>query len=410
MVNTLTVIMAGGRGERLYPLTKEKAKPAVTFGGIYKIIDFTLSNCLNSGVRQIYLLTQYSSITLDRHIRTGWASLFKQEMGEFIESVPPQYRTAEGWYVGNADAVYQNINLLERHKPKRVLLLSGDHVYKMNYHEMLAFHEKSGAEVTVGAVELDKESAKHMGVIDIDADFRISGFVEKVPDPPTIPGDPTKCLVSMGVYVFNTAKLVREAIRDSKQAGSVHDFGRNVLPDMIRRKEKVFAHIFKDENRKVYKYWRDIGSIDSYYDANIDLVSVEPLFNLYDAEWPIRTYHEQNPPAKTVFDYGHEGRVGSAFNSIVSPGCIISGGRVYRSVLSPRVRVNSYSLVTDSILMNEVEVGRGARVHRAIVCDGVTIPPGMQIGVNQSEDAARFTVTNRGITVIPEGIVLVPAR
>lgn len=409
MTHTLTVIMAGGRGERLYPLTKEKAKPAVTFGGIYKIIDFTLSNCLNSGIRQIYLLTQYSSVTLDRHIRTGWSSLFKQEMGEFIESVPPQYRTAEGWYVGNVDAVYQNINLLQRHKPERVLLLSGDHIYKMNYHEMIAFHKNCGAEVTVGAVEMDKESARHMGVVNLDADFRIREFLEKVPDPPTIPGDPTKCLVSMGVYVFNTAKLVRETIRDSKQKDSVHDFGRNVLPHLIARKEKVFAYIFKDENKKVYKYWRDIGAIDSYYDANMDLISVEPLFNLYDAQWLIRTYQGQNPPAKTVFAYEHEGRVGAVYDSIVSPGCIISGGRVYRSVLSPRVRINSYSLVADSVLMDGVQVGRGARVHRAIVCDDVQIPPGMQIGTNPTEDAARFTVTRRGVTVVPEGIVLVPS-
>ncbi|MBM3324993.1 MAG: glucose-1-phosphate adenylyltransferase [Calditrichaeota bacterium] len=405
-MNTLTLLMAGGRGERLYPLTKEKAKPAVTFGGIYRIIDFTLSNCLNSGIREIYLLTQYSSITLDRHIRSGWSTVFRHELGEFIESVPPQHRTAEGWYVGNVDAVYQNINLLERHKPQRVLLLSGDHVYKMNYRDMIAFHEKMGAEVTVAVVELDKESAKQMGVVNIGSDSRVKEFLEKVPDPPTIPDDPMKCLVSMGVYVFDTARLVREAIRDSKQKDSIHDFGRNVLPHLISRQEKVFAHIFKDENRKVYKYWRDIGTIDSYYDSNMDLISVEPLFNLYDTEWPIRTYYGQYPPAKTVFTYEHEGRVGATFDSIISPGCIISGGRVYRSILSPRVRINSYSLVTDSILMEGVEIGRGARVHRAIICDGVKIPAGMQIGVNPSEDAAKFTVTPRGITVIPEGIML----
>jgi glucose-1-phosphate adenylyltransferase len=387
-------------------LTKEKAKPAVTFGGIYKIIDFTLSNCLNSGIREIYLLTQYSSVSLDRHIRSGWSSVFRHELNEFLESVPPQHRTAEGWYVGNVDAIYQNINLLESHKPERVLLLSGDHIYKMNYRDMIAFHESSGAEVTVGAVELDKERAKQMGVMNLDADFRVREFLEKVSDPPTMPEDPTKCLVSMGVYVFNTPKLVREAIRDSKERNSVHDFGRNVLPYMINRKEKVFAYIFKDENKKVFKYWRDIGTINSYYDANMDLVSVEPLFNLYDTEWPIRTHYGQYPPAKTVFAYEHEGRVGAVYDSIVSPGCIVSGGRVYRSILSPCVRINSYSLVTDSILMEGVEIGRGARVHRAIICDGVEIPPGMQIGVNPSDDAAKFTVTSRGVTVVPEGIML----
>lgn len=409
-MHTLTLLMAGGRGERLYPLTKEKAKPAVTFGGIYRIIDFTLSNCLNSGIRQIYLLTQYSSISLDRHIRSGWSTVFRHELDEFIESVPPQHRTAEGWYLGNVDAIYQNINILERHKPERVLLLSGDHIYKMNYREMIAFHEKCGAEVTVAAVELDKESAKQMGVMNVGADGRVRDFLEKVSDPPTIPDDPTKCLVSMGVYVLNTARLVREAIRDSKQKDSIHDFGRNVLPYLIARKEKVFAYIFKDENKKTYKYWRDIGTTDSYYDANIDLVSVEPLFNLYDTEWPIRTYYGQYPPAKTVFAYEHEGRVGAAYDSIVSPGCVISGGRVYRSILSPRVRVNSYSLVTDSILMEGVEIGRGARVHRAIICDGVAIPAGMQIGISPSDDAARFTVTSRGITVVPEGIMLEYSR
>jgi glucose-1-phosphate adenylyltransferase len=406
MMHTLTLLMAGGRGERLYPLTKEKAKPAVTFGGIYKIIDFTLSNCLNSGIREIYLLTQYSSVSLDRHIRSGWSSVFRHELNEFLESVPPQHRTAEGWYVGNVDAIYQNINLLESHKPERVLLLSGDHIYKMNYRDMIAFHESSGAEVTVGAVELDKERAKQMGVMNLDADFRVREFLEKVSDPPTMPEDPTKCLVSMGVYVFNTPKLVREAIRDSKERNSVHDFGRNVLPYMINRKEKVFAYIFKDENKKVFKYWRDIGTINSYYDANMDLVSVEPLFNLYDTEWPIRTHYGQYPPAKTVFAYEHEGRVGAVYDSIVSPGCIVSGGRAYRSILSPCVRINSYSLVTDSILMEGVEIGRGARVHRAIICDGVEIPPGMQIGVNPSDDAAKFTVTSRGVTVVPEGIML----
>ncbi|MBU1706385.1 glucose-1-phosphate adenylyltransferase [bacterium] len=404
-MDTLTVIMAGGRGERLYPLTKDKAKPAVPFGGIYRIIDFTLSNCLNSGVRQLYLLTQYSSISLDRHIRIGWHPLFKQELGEFIESVPPQHRTAEGWYTGNVDAVYQNINLFESHKPAHVLLLSGDHVYKMDYHEMIAFHQASGAEVTVGAVELDKESAKQMGVMNIESDFRIREFLEKVPDPPTIAGNPNKCLVSMGVYIFNTPKLVREAIRDAKQKESAHDFGRNVLTHMIERNEKVFAHVFRDKNREAYQYWRDIGTIDSYYDANMDLINVEPLFNLYDEKWPIRTYQGQYPPAKTVFSFEHEGRVGAAYDSIVSPGCIISGGRVYRSVLSPRVRTNSYSLVTDSILMEGVQIGRGARVHRAIIGEGVQIPSGMQIGVNPSDDAAKFKVTSRGITVVPEGMM-----
>jgi glucose-1-phosphate adenylyltransferase len=404
MLSTLTLIMAGGRGERLYPLTRDRAKPAVRFGGIYRIIDFTLSNCLNSGIRQVYLLTQYNSVSLERHLKLGW-SFFKHELGEFIESIPPQYRAENRWYAGTADSIFQNINLLEQEKPKQVLILSGDHIYKMDYQEMIKFHIDTRAEVTVGAAEIPKRQASQMGVIVVDDSYRVRQFLEKPKDPPPVPGKSRVSLVSMGVYIFNTPKLVRELIRDSK-ANSEHDFGRNILPDMVARKEKVFGYPFKDKNRKKAKYWRDIGSLDSYWEANMDLVSVSPEFNLYDWEWPVRTYQGQYPPAKTVFANEKEGRVGQVLDSMVSGGCVISGGKVNRSILAPDVRINSFASVEESILMERVKVGRNARIRRAIIDKDVDIPPGFQIGFDSEEDAKRFSITEGGITVVPSGIIL----
>jgi glucose-1-phosphate adenylyltransferase len=404
MITTLTIIMAGGRGERLYPLTRDRAKPAVRFGGIYRIIDFTLSNCLNSGIRQIYLLTQYNSVSLERHLRLGW-SFFNREMGEFIETIPPQYRMESRWYAGTADSIFQNINLLQQEKPRQVLILSGDHIYKMDYQEMIDFHIKTGAEMTVGAAEIPRRQASHMGVMAVDASYRIKKFLEKPADPPPMPGKSRVSLVSMGVYVFDTEKLVRELIRDSK-TNSEHDFGKNILPDMVARKEKVFAYPFKDKNQKKAKYWRDIGSLDSYWEANMDLVSVSPEFNLYDTGWPIRTYQGQYPPAKTVFANVKEGRVGQVLDSLVSGGCVVSGGRVERSILAPGVRINSYAQVEESIFMENVNVCRYARVRRAIIDKGVVIPSGFEIGYNPEEDAKRFSITSGGIVVVPSGIIL----
>ena len=404
MVPILTIIMAGGRGERLYPLTRDRAKPAVRFGGIYRIIDFTLSNCLNSGIRQVYLLTQYNSVSLERHLKLGWNFLHR-ELGEFIESIPPQYRTEDRWYAGTADSIFQNINLLEQVKPERVMILSGDHIYKMNYQDMIEFHIENKAEVTVGAAEIPRHQASQMGVIAVDSAYQIKEFLEKPSDPPPMPGKKRTSLVSMGVYIFNTEKLVRELIIDSK-ANSQHDFGKNIIPDMISRKEKVFAYPFQDKNRKRAKYWRDIGSLDSYWETNMDLVSVDPEFNLYDQEWPIRTYQGQYPPAKTVFANEKEGRVGQVLDSLVSGGCVISGGKVERSILAPRVRINSFAHVEDSIMMEGVDIGRHARVRRAIIDKEVHIPQDFEIGYDPIEDAKRFSITPGGISVVPSGIIL----
>jgi len=398
---TLVFVLAGGKGQRLYPLTRDRAKPAVPFGGIYRIIDFTLSNCINSNIRRINILTQYKCFSLDRHIRDGW-SIFSPELGEYINIIPAQQRVGERWYEGTADAIYQNIYSIEKEKPQRVLILSGDHIYKMNYRKMLAYHEEKGADLTISAFEVDKSEASRFGVLQIDSDNRVVAFWEKPEDPPTIPGKPDRCLISMGVYVFSTAKLVRRLIEDSQLADSEHDIGGDIIPRMVQL-DRVYAYHFVDENKGDEPYWRDIGTIDAYWEANMDLVSVKPIFNLYDKDWPIRTYQEQYPPAKTVWaEEEPGGRCGVALDSLVSGGCIISGGRVQRSILSPRVRINSYAEVYESILFEGVEVGRHAKIRRAIIDKYTYIPPGMKIGYNLEEDAKRFTVTESGIVVIPK--------
>ena len=408
MRRLLTFVMAGGKGERLLPLTKDRAKPAVPFGGIYRIIDFTLSNCINSGIRKIHVLIQYKSISLQRHLRMGW-SIFDSELGEYIDVIPAQQRTGDHWYLGTADAIYQNIYSIEQEQPDHVLVLAGDHVYKMNYAEMLDFHQTHQATVTVGVIEMEKERAKGFGIVEVDAQGRIVGFEEKPANPKTIPGEPGRCYVSMGIYLFDRFFLEQALIEDAQRRDSSHDFGRDVIP-RAARDVRVMAYNFKDENKKESKYWRDIGTLDAYYEANMDLIQVTPQFNLYDREWPIRTYHEQWPPAKTVFADDATGRVGTVLDSLVANGCIVSGGHVQRGILSPDVRVNSFAQVQDAILMEHVEVGRYAKIRRAIVDKDVVIPRYAEIGYDLDEDRRRFLVTESGIVVVGKGTVIEEPR
>ncbi len=397
----LAMILAGGKGERLHPLTIHRAKPAVPFGGIYRIVDFTLSNCINSGIRKIAVLTQYKSMSLDKHLRLGW-NFFSGELNEYIISVPPQQRVGVKWYQGTADAIYQNIYMIEKDAPDHLLILAGDHIYKMDYSEMFRFHQEKQADATVAAIEMPRKSAASFGVLEVDDDCRIIGFEEKPPEPKPIPGRQDLAFASMGIYLFNTRTVIEHLKSDALQE-TAHDFGKNIIPQMLKT-ARLCAYNFKDENKKEAKYWRDVGTIDAYWEANRDLVSVDPLLNLYDKAWPIRTYQAQNPSAKFVFAQETKGgRLGIALDSIVAPGCIVSGGRVQNSVLSPNVRVNSYSEVLDSILMENVDIGRHCRIRRAIIDKDVNIPPGAEIGYDLEEDKKRYHVTPSGIVVIPKG-------
>ena len=408
MRQILTFIMAGGKGERLLPLTRDRAKPAVPFGGIYRIIDFTLSNCINSGIRKIHVLIQYKSHSLQHHLRMGW-SIFNSELGEFIDVIPAQQRTGSHWYLGTADAIYQNINTIEEEQPDHVLILAGDHVYKMNYAQMAECHQSAGAVVTVGVIEMDQERAKGFGIVEVDAGGRIIGFEEKPARPKTIPSRPGRCYVSMGIYFFNRVFLQQVLVEDAQRQESSHDFGKDIIP-RAAKSVRMMAYNFKDPESQQPEYWRDIGTLDAYYEANMDLVQVTPLFNLYDRDWPIRTYQEQWAPAKTVFADEATGRVGMVMDSLVSNGCIISGGRVLRSVLSPDVRVNSFAGVEDAILMEHVQVGRYAKVRRAIVDKDVVIPRYAEIGYNADEDRRRFYVTESGIVVVEKGTIVEEPR
>jgi glucose-1-phosphate adenylyltransferase len=354
------------------------------------------------------VLIQYKSISLQRHLRMGW-DLFEHELGEYIDVIPAQQRTGDYWYRGTADAIYQNIYSIEQERPEHVLILAGDHVYKMNYAEMVAFHNDNQAEVTVGVIEMDRSQTGGFGVVEVDPAGRIVGFEEKPGHPKTIPGLPDRCYASMGIYLFNRDLLEQALIGDARRQESTHDFGRDVIPAAARN-VKVMAYNFKDENKKESKYWRDIGTLDAYYESNMDLVQVTPQFNLYDREWPIRTYHDQWPPAKTVFADEATGRVGSVLDSLVANGCIISGGQVHRCVLSPDVRVNSYARVEDSILMEHVDVGRYAKIRRAIIDKDVVIPRYAEIGYHLDEDRRRFQVTESGIVVVAKGTVIEEPR
>ncbi len=404
MRDILTVILAGGRGTRLEPLTRDRAKPAVPFGGLYRIIDFVLSNCLNSGMRQLLLLTQYKAQSLDRHINLAWRSYFCRELGEFIDVVPPQQRIDNNWYRGTADAVYQNIYAIEREQPSDVVVLAGDHIYKMNYGPMVDFHREMGADITIGALRVSRDQARQFGVMQADLNHRITGFQEKPSDPIPIAEDPDVCLASMGIYVFNARFLYEQLCDDATREESDHDFGKNIIPGAIED-YNVFAFPFLDENRKRDAYWRDVGTIDAYYEATMDLIDVDPLLNLYDRQWPVRSHQPMLPPPKFVFgSEGHSTRRGEALDSIVCQGAIVSGGSVARSVLGPNVRINSYAHVEESILFDEVDVGRRCRLRRAIVDKGVRIPPETEIGYDPQADRDRgFTVTDSGLVVIARG-------
>ncbi|HVJ28553.1 MAG TPA: glucose-1-phosphate adenylyltransferase [Vicinamibacterales bacterium] len=390
--DVVVMVLAGGVGERLYPLTKERAKPAVYFGGPYRIIDFTLSNCINSGLRRVFIALQYKSLSLSRHIRMGW-SVVADELGEFVEILSPQKRVGEHWYLGTADAVYQNLYSITREKPRYLIVLSGDHVYKMDYAKMLRFHKDRGAGATIAVIEIPTEEAHRFGVLQTDDQDRITGFLEKPKNLP--PGD--QVLASMGIYIFDMDSLV-PALEADAALDTSHDFGKDIIPSLLAKTE-VYAYRFYDENKKASKYWRDIGTLDAYFDANMDLCHVNPEFNLYDPEWPLRTHQVQAPPAKFVFaDEGR--RCGQALDSIISAGCIVSGSRISGSVLCPNVRVHSFCEIEQSILMPGVRVGRHARIRRAIIDRDVFIPRGAMIGFNDAEDRRRHTVSESGIVVV----------
>src|SRR5215471_14718473 len=398
MKDTLGVLLAGGAGERLYPLTRDRAKPAVTFGGNYRIIDITLSNCINSELRKIYILTQYKALSLNRHIREGWSSVVARDLGEFIEILPPMKRVSDNWYLGTADAVYQNIYSIGSEEPKHVLVLSGDHIYKMNYQLMLDQHNAAGADVTLATILIDPSESDRFGVVEVDRMGRITGFEEK-PKQTRLrsPYNPTMVSGSMGVYLFNTDVLLPVLLKDAEDPDSSHDFDKDILPKILDV-YKVYSYNFIDENQKEALYWRDVGTLEAYYEANMDLVAVSPVFNLYDKHWPIRTHQRQYPPAKFVF--GEPGRTGTAIDSIVCPGCILSGGAVRNSVLAPDVRVNSYTEVDASIVFSHVNIGRHCRIRRAIIDRDVQIPEGTVIGFDPDEDAKNYMVTETGITVV----------
>jgi glucose-1-phosphate adenylyltransferase len=397
--DVLVIVLAGGVGERLSPLTKERAKPAVYFGGPYRIIDFVLSNCINSGLRRIFIATQYKSLSLNRHVRQGW-TIVSEELGEFVEILPPQKRVGEQWYQGTADAVYQNLYSIVRETPRYVVVLAGDHVYKMDYQKMLRFHQEKDAAVTLAAIEVPIEDGKRFGIVAIDETERVTGFLEKPQDPPSMPGHSHLAMASMGIYVFNSDVLVRALEHDAALPESQHDFGKNIIPALIGS-GRVYAYPFYDENKKAAKYWRDIGTLDAYYEAQMDLCQVNPEFNMYDPEWPLRTYMPQAPPAKFVF--AEDWRRGEALDSLISQGCIVSGSRIRGSILCPNVRVHSFCDVQQSILMPGVRVGRHARIRKAIIDRDVHIPRGAAIGYNSEEDERRHTVSEGGVVVVAAG-------
>jgi glucose-1-phosphate adenylyltransferase len=398
MKDTLGVLLAGGAGERLFPLTRDRAKPAVPFGGNYRIIDITLSNCINSDLRRVYILTQYKALSLNRHIREGWTGIVAQELGEFIEILPPMQRVSANWYMGTADAVYQNIYSIGAEQPKHVLILSGDHIYKMNYGLMLDHHVDAGADVTLATLPIRPDEVSRFGVVEVSRTGEVVGFQEK-PKTTTLrsPFNPSMVDASMGIYLFNTDVLLPALMKDAEDPNSKHDFGHNILPGILGR-YKISAYNFVDENKQNALYWRDVGTLEAYFDANMDVASVSPILNLYDKAWPMRTRQRQYPPAKFVF--GEPGRTGMAINSVISAGCIVSGAVVRNSVLSQDVRVNSYAEVESSIIFTHVDIGRHCRIRRAIIDRDVHLPEGTVIGYDREEDRRNYFVTQSGLTVV----------
>ena len=399
--NTLALILAGGRGTRLQGLTQWRVKPAVPFGGKFRIIDFALSNCLNSGIRQIGILTQYKSHSLIKHIQQGW-SFLRGEFGEFVELLPAQQRIQESWYSGTADAIYQNLDIVRSHRPEFVLILAGDHIYKMDYGEMVARHVESNADMTIGCIEIDLESACEYGVMSVNEEGRIVEFNEKPECPQHVPGNSDIALASMGIYIFNTEFLYEQLISDADTGNSSHDFGKDIIPRAIKS-YRVMAYPFRDAEGKKQSYWRDVGTLDAFWQANMELVDIVPELNLYDDHWPIWTYQEQLPPAKFVFD--DEGRRGMAVDSMVSGGCLISGATVRRSLLFSNVEISSYTTVEDSVVLPDVSIGRNCNIRMAVIDKGCDIPENTEIGFDQEKDKQRFLVTNKGVILVtPESL------
>lgn len=395
MRDVLTFILAGGKGERLDPLTRDRAKPAVPFGGIYRIVDFALSNCVNSGLRRIFLLTQYKSFSLQRHILEGW-NIYSNQLGEFIDVVPAQQRISSDWYRGTADAIYQNSNMIQDYNPKLVLVLAGDHVYKMDYRKIIEYHIARGADMTVACIGMPKEDSVHFGVVEVDAQNMVTGFQEKPQIPRTIPHDPDSIFGSMGIYLFNADVLRKELKIDADKISSDHDFGKNIIPQMVAKKLQVFAYDFAKEN-PVGSYWRDIGTRDAYYQANMDLLGNKPPFGVYDKNWPLRTHHHHYPPVRA---YTTGEKPGVVVDSLIASGCVIESGEVIHSVVSNNVMIKDGVSVRNSVIMDGVTIGQGAQIQNAIIDKDVNIPEGTKIGFDPDEDRQRFDLTTSGIVIV----------
>lgn len=407
--DALVMILAGGEGKRLYPLTKDRAKPAVPFGGRYRIIDFVINNFINSGFYKIKVLTQYKSDSLNKHITRGW--VLSPFLNQYVDLCPAQMRVGNDWYRGTADAIYQNIFHITDEDPRYVCIFGGDHIYKMQVSQMLDFHKEKNADLTISAIPIPIEEAHEFGIMEVDENWKLVNFVEKPQTPPRpIPGNPGMCLASMGNYIFGKGELLSALEKDNKIQESNHDFGKNVIPMMLNEGKNIYVYNFASNSfpgmtDSERGYWRDVGSIDAYWQANMDLLDYTPELNLYSKEWPLRTFNYNYPPAKFVWEEGD--RVGMATNSMVSEGCIISGGGLSHCVLSPKVRINSYSSVTDSILMENVEVGRYSQIRKAIIDKNVIIPPHTKIGIDREEDLKRgFHISDGGVTVVPKGAIL----
>lgn len=404
MKKILAMVLAGGKGERLYPLTRDRAKPAVPFGGAYRIIDFTISNCINSDIRKVYILTQYKSLSLDRHIQRAW-NVLNGRFGEFVYIIHAQQRVNENWYKGTADAIYQNFYTLQQERPDLVCVLSGDHIYKMDYREMLNFHLKKKADLTIATMEMDSRYSKEFGVVEISKTNQVKAFQEKPLKPKTIPGKPDSMLINMGIYIFNTEILVKRLIENARKPDTQHDFGKNVIPSMLKT-DRVFAFPFIDPQTQTTGYWRDVGTIEAYYEANIDLLSEKPGPTLFDPEWPVFTSEKQSAPLKiTGFEEKNDTLYGIAMNSIIARGCILNKAHIEHSILSPNIMVDQYSFIKDSIVLDNVRIGKNCKIQRAIIDKGVRIPDGMEIGYNLKKDSAKGTITDSGIVVISKNTV-----